>query len=146
MVDHEPFVVQERTREWETWPHEDVAKRGLVYWKTLVSGDLTHSEALTLGIAMVPPTEALHEHRHRQAEIYLVLEGTGSVTIEGKTRPVAAGSAVFIPSNALHSCENTGTSDLRVAYIFAADSFEEVEYVFDELAGPTQSNSIHPNA
>jgi oxalate decarboxylase/phosphoglucose isomerase-like protein (cupin superfamily) len=52
--------------------------------------------------------------------------------IEGKARPVAAGSAVFIPGNALHSCENTGTSDLRIAYVFAANSFEEIEYVFDE--------------
>ena len=131
-MDREPVVVRESAREWETWPEEDVAKRGLVYWKTLVSGDLTHSEALTMGIAMVPPNEALREHRHRQAEIYLVLEGTGSVTIGGEARPVAAGSAVFVPGNAPHSCENTGTSDLRIAYVFAADSFEEVEYVFDE--------------
>jgi quercetin dioxygenase-like cupin family protein len=111
---------------------EDVARRGLVYWKTLVSGDLTHSEALTMGIAKIPPSEALHEHRHQQAEIYLVLEGTGSVTIDGKARPVGAGSAVFIPGNALHSCANTGASDLRFAHVLAADSFEEVEYVFDE--------------
>ena len=131
-MDREPVIVQEGTREWETWLDEDVAKRGLVYWKTLVSGGLTHSEALTMGIAMVPPTESLREHRHRQAEIYLVLEGTGSVTIDSKTRPVAAGCAVFIPGDVLHSCENTGTSDLRIAYVFAADSFEEVEYVFDE--------------
>ncbi len=131
-MDREPVVVQESTREWETWSDQEVAKRGLVYWKTLVSGDLTQSEALTMGIAMVPPTEALREHRHHQAEIYLVLEGTGSVTIDGKARPVAAGCAVFIPGNALHSCENTGTSDLRIAYVFAADAFAEIEYVFDE--------------
>ena len=137
-MDREPVVVQESTREWETWPAEDMAERGLVYWKTLVSGDLTHSEALTMGIAKIPPDEALHEHRHRQAEIYLVLEGTGSVTIDGKTRPVAAGSAVFIPGNALHSCENAGTSELRFAYVLAADSFEDVEYVFDETTRHTQ--------
>jgi quercetin dioxygenase-like cupin family protein len=131
-MDREPVVVDQSAREWETWPHEDVARRGLVYWKTLVSGDLTHSEALTMGIAKIPPSEALHEHRHQQAEIYLVLEGTGSVTIDGKARPVGAGSAVFIPGNALHSCANTGASDLRFAYVLAADSFEEVEYVFDE--------------
>ena len=131
-MDREPVVVDQGAREWETWPHEDVARRGLVYWKTLVSGDLTHSEALTMGIAKLPPSEALHEHRHQQAEIYLVLEGTGSVTIDGNARPVGAGSAVFIPGDALHSCENTGASDLRFAYVLAADSFEEVEYVFDE--------------
>jgi mannose-6-phosphate isomerase-like protein (cupin superfamily) len=131
-MDREPVVVDESTREWETWPEEEVAARGLVYWKTLLSADVTHSEALTMGIAKIPPAEALHEHRHQQAEIYLILEGTGSVTIDGKARPVGAGSAVFVPGNAPHSCENTGTSELRFAYVLAADSFEEVEYVFDE--------------
>ena len=131
-MDREPVVVDESTREWETWPEEEVAARRLVYWKTLLSADVSHSEALTMGIAKIPPGEALHEHRHQQAEIYLILEGTGSVTIDGNARPVGAGSAVFIPGNALHSCENTGTSELRFAYVLAADSFEEVEYVFDE--------------
>ncbi len=44
---------------------------------------------------------------------------------------VEAGSAVFVPGDVLHSCENNGASDLRVAYVFPADSFEEVEYVFE---------------
>ncbi len=131
-MDREPVVVDEGAREWETWPDEEVAARGLVYWKTLLSADVTHSEALTMGIAKIPLAEALHEHRHQQAEIYLILEGTGLVRIDGKARPVGAGSAVFILGNALHSCENTGASDLRFAYVLAADSFEEVEYVFDE--------------
>jgi mannose-6-phosphate isomerase-like protein (cupin superfamily) len=131
-MEREPVVVQESARDWETWPDEEVAKKGLVYWKTLVSGDLTQSEALTLGIAKIPPNEALREHRHLQEEIYLVLEGTGSVTIDGQMRPVKTGSAVFIPDNAAHSCENTGASVLRFAYVFPANSFGEVAYVFDE--------------
>ena len=129
-MDREPVVVRESARDWQTWPEEEAANRGLVYWRTLVSGDVTRSEALTLGIAKIPPGGTLHEHRHRQAEIYLVLQGTGSVRVDGKTRPVGAGSAVFIPADAVHSCENTGASDLRFAYVFPASSFEEVEYVF----------------
>jgi hypothetical protein len=54
-MDREPVVVQESTREWETWPGEEIAEKGLVYWKTLLSGNLTHSEALTMGIAKIPP-------------------------------------------------------------------------------------------
>jgi quercetin dioxygenase-like cupin family protein len=131
-MDREPVVVDESARDWQTWPEEEVAQRGLVYWRALVSGDVTPSEALTMGIAKIPPAAKLHEHRHRQAEIYLILQGTGSVRIDGKTRPVRAGSAVFIPGNAVHSCENTGASDLRFAYVFPANSFEEVEYVFGE--------------
>jgi oxalate decarboxylase/phosphoglucose isomerase-like protein (cupin superfamily) len=45
---------------------------------------------------------------------------------------VEVGSAVFIPDNVFHSLANTGASDLRFAYVFPANSFDEVEYVFDE--------------
>ena len=128
----EPVLVQDSTREWETWPEEEISRKGLVYWRTLISGDLTPSEALTMGIGRMPPGEALGRHRHRQAEVYPVLEGTGSVEIGAEARPVQAGSAVFIPGNVLHSLANTGPSDLRFAYVFPADSFGEVEYVFDK--------------
>ena len=131
-MDREPVVVDESTREWETWPEEEVSRKGLVYWRTLISGDVTRSEALTMGIGRMPPGEALRRHRDRPAEVYLVLEGTGSVEIGSEARPVEAGSAVFIPGNVCHSLANTGASDLRFAYVFPADSFGEVEYVFDE--------------
>jgi len=32
-MNREPVVVQESARDWKTWPDEDVADRGLVYWK-----------------------------------------------------------------------------------------------------------------
>ena len=132
-MDREPVVVDERALAGGKRGQRRRSRQGgLVYWKTLLSADVTPSEALTMGIAKIPPGEALHEHRHQQAEIYLILEGTGLVRIDGKARPVGAGSAVFIPGNVVHSCENPGASDLRFAYVFPADSFEEVEYVFDE--------------
>ena len=130
-MSQEPVVSREGDQEWETWNEEDIAKKGLVYWKTLISKGVTPSENLTLGVARLPPGGALHEHRHTQEEVYLVLEGSGLVTVGGAETAVEAGSAVFIPGDVPHSCENTGASDLRVAYVFPADSFEEVEYVFE---------------
>src|SRR5215213_217458 len=44
-----------------------------------------------MGIAKIPPGEALHEHRHLQAEIYLILQGRGLLRIDGKPQPVTAG-------------------------------------------------------
>jgi mannose-6-phosphate isomerase-like protein (cupin superfamily) len=128
----EPIVSRESEREWETWSEEDVARRGSVHWKTLISAGVTQSEHLTMGIASIPPGEALHEHRHRQAEIYLVLEGNAMVRVGSVARPVEAGAAVFIPGDAVHSCENTGASDLRFAYVLATDSFDDVEYIFED--------------
>ncbi len=126
-----PIVSREGDQEWETWDEEDIPEKGLVYWKTLVSKGATRSEKLTLGVANLPPGGALHEHRHTQEEVYLVLEGSGLVRVGGEEVGVESGSAVFIPGDALHSCENTGASDLRFAYVFPADSFDDVEYVFE---------------
>ena len=61
---------------------------------------VTRSEGLTMGIGRVPPGEALRTHRHLPPEIYLLLEGTGSVEIGPDARPIEAGSAVFIPGDA----------------------------------------------
>ena len=126
-----PIVSREVDQEWETWSEEDIPQKGLVYWKTLISKGVTRSESLTLGVARLPPGGALNEHRHTQEEVYLVLEGSGLVRVGDEEIAVRAGSAVFIPGGALHSCENTGAADLRVAYVFPADSFEDVEYVFE---------------
>jgi len=128
----QPAVVQEDEREWERWPEEEVAQRGDVAWRTLISAGRTPSDSLTLGVARLAPGESLRPPRHEQAAGYLVLTGKGVVTIDGVAHPVAPGAAVFIPGDAVHSTEATGDTDLRVAYVFATDAFEDVEYVFGD--------------
>ena len=128
----EAVVVREADRMWERWPPEQVAERGNVVWKTLISAGLTRSDSLTLGIALLAPGETLRPHRHEQAEAYLVLAGSGIVTIDGAGHVVGPGTGVFIAGNAVQSVESTGQTDLRVAYVLAADAFEDVEYVFVE--------------
>src|SRR4028119_597158 len=99
-MSQEPVVSREGVREWETWSEEDIPKKGLVYWKTLISKGVTRSENLTLGVASLPPGGALDEHRHTQDEIYLVLEGSGLVRVAGEELVVEAGPAGFGPGGA----------------------------------------------
>lgn len=80
--------------------------------------------------ALLAPGETLHAHHHEQAEAYLVLAGSGIVTIDGCAHAVGPGASVFIAGNAVHSVKSTGQTDLRLAYVLAADAFEDVEYVF----------------
>ena len=114
---------------------DQVAERGTVLWKTLISAGHTDTQALTAGVALVTPGGMLRAHRHTQAEIYIILEGTGMVTIDGDSHDVGPGVTVFIPGDALHSIENRGMSDLRFAYVLDADRFEDVEYRFDATSG-----------
>jgi mannose-6-phosphate isomerase-like protein (cupin superfamily) len=99
-----------------------------VRWKTLISAGRTPSQSLTLGVAVIAPGETPRAHRHEQVEAYLVLEGTGIVTIDGSPHPVRPGAAVFIASNAMHTVQSTGQTSLRLAYVLAADALEDVEY------------------
>src|ERR687890_1148325 len=32
-MDREPVVVEESAREWNTWPDEEVAEKGSIYWE-----------------------------------------------------------------------------------------------------------------
>lgn len=130
-VNRELVIVEESDCEWQTWEQEQIATRGVVYWKTLISSDNTASHALTMGLAKIPPGETLRRHRHVQPEVYYVLEGTGVVEIGNKKQAVGAGTAIFIPGNAIHCFTNTGTSILKFIYAFPADSFRDIEYVFE---------------
>src|SRR3954471_22442348 len=96
----EPVFVDQAAREWESWPPEEVAQRGESEPKTLISGGLTRSEGLTMGVARLPPGGSLHPHRHAQHETYFVLDAAGVVTIDRAARPVGPGVAVFIPGEA----------------------------------------------
>ena len=103
-----------------------------VTWRTLLSGDRTPTESLTLGVADVEPIGATEPrvHHHAQAEVYYVLSGEGIVRVGDRDHPLRTGTTVFIPGNVEHGAIATGTETLRILYVFAADSFSEVEYVF----------------
>ena len=113
----------------EAWTDPE---RGLVEWWTLFSSDRTPTSQLTAGVAELPvgaPRPA-RGHRHAHVELYYFLSGHGEVTVNGVTRPVTVGDAVMIPGNAEHLAHNTGTEPLRLLYVFAADSFADIEYEF----------------
>jgi mannose-6-phosphate isomerase-like protein (cupin superfamily) len=130
-VPDEPVFAGEAERAWEGWPDDQVPERGSVEWKTLVSAGATPSSTLTAGVARLRPGGSLRPHRHAQAEIYVILAGTGRMTIAGDEREVGVGITVFIPGGAVHGIECAGAAELRFAYVLAADAFADVTYDFD---------------
>jgi quercetin dioxygenase-like cupin family protein len=122
-------VVHEETCGLEGW---DDAIRGKVVWRTLLSADRTPTAQLTLGVTELGPGQPspFLPHRHAQAEIYYVLSGEGVVQIDGVEHTLRAGSSVYIPGDVPHGARNTGCDVLRLLYVFAADSFSDVHYVF----------------
>ena len=133
----EPLVVVVGELAADGW---DDPVKGRVAWRTLFSSDSTPTDGVTAGVAELEPGGWLGLHRHGPAEIYYVLEGHGTVTLDGRERDVAAGMAVFIPGDAEHGIRNAGKTPLRFLYAFPVDSFGEVEYRFSN-AQPSESSA-----
>lgn len=131
MTKIKPTVIRE-----QDCPAEDWAKLGRnnVSWKTLISSDRTPTDSITMGIAEIKPgaPDEIHLHRHEPSEAYYVLSGNGYVSIDGVKTDLGTGSAVFVPSNALHAVGNSGKEVLRLLYVFGVNSFKDVEYVFPD--------------
>lgn len=104
--------------------------RGRLSFRTLIDGDKTTTNALTFGTATLKRGEWLSPHRHLQPEIYYILSGTGTMTVDGVRHRVTAGTGIFIPGNAEHGIANAGFFQLKFLYAFAVDGFSEVVYVF----------------
>lgn len=114
----------------ESFPSPDY---GIVTWHTLFSAPNTSTSDMSAGIAVCSPrTGHLCPHRHKQAEIYYIIEGQGEVTIDEVKSTVSKGSAVFIPGDAEHGIVNTGKEELKWFYVFPTGSFEDVIYRFSK--------------
>ena len=126
MSQHKPIIIHADKCE-EGW---DDDLHGRLRWRTLFSAERTPTEALTAGVAEISPGDQLKAHRHTPAEVYYILAGTGEVVIDGESSPVNTGTAIYIPGNALHCLGNTGKTILRLFYVFAVNTFDEVDYLF----------------
>jgi hypothetical protein len=122
--------------ETESWRS---AETGHVDWWTLFSADRTATKGMTVGVAEIPVGAPRPErgHQHAQDEVYYFLAGRGEVVVNGETTQVGTGDAVFVPGDAEHVAVNTGDVPLRLLYVFATDSFEDVVYRFPGSAEPS---------
>ncbi len=69
-------------------------------------------EQQSLAEATVPAGNTTERHHHKLSEeFYFLLEGEGTMEIEGGSREVGTGDAILIPAGAWHQI--TATKDLR---------------------------------
>ena len=109
-----------------TW---DNAARGTIRWKTLISGDVTASDTLVCGIALMAKGDSFALHSHAQPELYFGLEGEVDVQINGTPHRLKPGVALFIPGDAVHGVL-AADQPVRWFYTFAADAFPDIAYTF----------------
>jgi mannose-6-phosphate isomerase-like protein (cupin superfamily) len=74
------------------------------------------SPGLELGVYVLVAPEPDRQQPHEDDEVYIVLEGTGTLEVEGKAVPVHEGEAVFVEAGADHRF--TAYEHLAVLVIF----------------------------
>lgn len=83
--------------------------------------EVVHSSpGLELGVYVLVAPEPDRQQPHEIDEVYVVLEGTGRLEIEGEDVDLAEGQAVFVPAGADHRF--TGYEQLSVLVVFAGAS------------------------
>ena len=81
--------------------------------KPLVGPEATGARLVDYRISTYQPMAYVATHTHKvQEQIYHVLEGEGSMEIEGKRSIVRKHDVVFIPPGVAHSICNNGITDL----------------------------------
>jgi len=79
--------------------------------------EIVHESAgLELGVYVLIAPEPDRQQPHEDDEIYIVLEGSGQLEVEGEQVPVREGSAVFVEAGADHRF--TAYEHLAVLVIF----------------------------
>lgn len=80
--------------------------------------ELLHPAKADLGLryslahAVVMPGQTTRPHRLAASEVYYIIEGEGVMHINGESRPVFPGQAIYIPPNATQYISNPGNRDL----------------------------------
>jgi mannose-6-phosphate isomerase-like protein (cupin superfamily) len=86
---------------------------GLTYWKCLARRAGTAASWEAVEWASLPPGGVSGAHAHtRTEEIYLVLSGTGQLTLDDTVYRVSPGALVLTRAGSVHGLRNAADSDL----------------------------------
>jgi mannose-6-phosphate isomerase-like protein (cupin superfamily) len=80
--------------------------------------ELLRVPAMSAGLYVLQPGEPDPQSPHREDELYYVVGGKGTIRVGTEDRPVASGTAVFVPAGIEHHFHSI-TMQLQVLVVFA---------------------------
>jgi len=63
------------------------------------------------------PGAATPTHRHNCEEVFVILRGSGRVTIQGRDFDFGANTTLIVPPDVVHQVVNTGTEELSFVVV-----------------------------
>ncbi|RYU95095.1 cupin domain-containing protein [Emticicia agri] len=106
------------------WADAPVNKKENMEQRPLVEGSSVAFKHIKIHATTVYPHQSPHpSHKHDEEEMIIVKEGELTVTIEGKTQTLGAGSVALMMSGEEHGFENKGNSNVTY-YVMRYESRE----------------------
>jgi mannose-6-phosphate isomerase-like protein (cupin superfamily) len=78
---------------------------------------------MSAGLYALPADGTDAQTPHHEDELYVVIEGQGSIRVADESRPVGPGSVIFVGAEVSHRFEAI-TEDLRVLVVFSPPESE----------------------
>jgi len=87
----------------------------------LIGESNSGSKEISIQVTKVEPNRMQFLHSHEEEQCYYIISGTGQMIIDGQTKEVKDGDAVFVPSDSSHGIKNNGNT--RLTYLTANRAF-----------------------
>ena len=97
-------------------------------WGTYVS--ILEEEYCKVKKLVIKPDQApSYQFHFKRSEVWVVVQGKGTVKIEDVEQECGVGSIIHVPVQAKHQIKNTGAEDLIFIEVQLGESFEETDIV-----------------
>jgi hypothetical protein len=102
------------------------------------------TDALCLGLTLIGPETLYPAHRHPAVELYLVVAGTATWTLDGVVREHPPGAVILHPSQAVHAMQTHADPLLAIYFWTGTDVY--TTSVYTPPAGAAAAHHNHsPN-
>ena len=92
----------------------------------LTQADNTNGPGFDVGIQEVAPDCSVREHVHdRHEEVIIVLEGDGTVTIDGEAHPMQAGTILYLAPGSRHQFIKQCKIPLRFCFVLTPSGLKD---------------------
>ena len=96
--------------------------------------------SLSAGLYTLPAGAVDMQEPHTEDEIYYIISGRAFILVDQESRPVEAGSLVFVKANVEHRF-HTITENLRVLVIFAPAEYSKLNTINEISVGADLSRT-----
>ena len=80
-------------------------------------------------IIIKPGQAPSYQYHYKRSEVWVVVQGTGELKINGQTTPIITGQIIHIPTQAKHQIKNNSNKDLIFIEVQLGEYFGEDDIV-----------------